>query len=198
MSTTTLDAQHVPVAPGGRLLTVADVAALPTELPSGSVDYELDNGRIVVMAPPGDVHGSVQLRIGSALLAQGEQRGLGQAWTEVGIVLWRDPDRLVGADAAFVARPSLPVRTSEEGYLETIPELVVEVRSKNDTDAMVARKVSDYLAAGVRVVWLADPARQTIIEHRATAPPRTFSKNETLCADDVVPGFALPIADVFR
>ena len=71
---------------------------------------------------------------------------------------WRNPDRLVGADAVFIANSSLPIRESSEGYLETIPDLVVEVRSKNDTLPAVQRKVDDYLTAGVKVVWVVDPA----------------------------------------
>ena len=40
-------------ATGPRLLTAADLAVLPSQLPSGPVLWELDNGRLVVMAPPG-------------------------------------------------------------------------------------------------------------------------------------------------
>lgn len=35
--------------PRQRLLTVADLAVLPSDLPSGTVLYELDNGRLVIM-----------------------------------------------------------------------------------------------------------------------------------------------------
>ena len=104
----------MPLAPAkhiatGRILTIADVACLPTRLPSGEVDYELDNGRLVIVSPPGRRHGSVQCRI-SAFLVGAEDAGLGEAFTEIGIVLWRDPDRLVGADAACVVRNRCPVR----------------------------------------------------------------------------------------
>src|SRR3972149_3245892 len=91
-----------------RLFTAADLEAMPTDLPSGPVDYELDNGRLVfIMVPPGNIHGAVQLRIGSHLLVQGELKGHGKARTEVGVVLWRDPDRVVTPDVLFVANKSL-------------------------------------------------------------------------------------------
>lgn len=48
----------VPPGPSVRLLTVADLAALPSELPSGPVLYELDHGRLVIRALPGDVLGA--------------------------------------------------------------------------------------------------------------------------------------------
>ena len=187
-----------PVPPAVKLLTIADVAVLPRTLPSGDVRYELDDGSLIIMAPPGDIHGSAQNKLGSALLVQGEHRGLGKARTEVGLILRRNPDRLVCPDALFSATPSLPLRRSSEGYLETIPDLVVEVRSPNDTGPAVQAKVDEYLAAGVRVVWVADPAGQTVTAHRLNQPPQVFGPADTLTVPDVIPGFQFPVADLFH
>jgi Uma2 family endonuclease len=182
-----------------RLLTAADLAALPSELPSGTVRYELDNGRLVIMPPPGDIHGAVESNFAADLKIQGERRGLGKARSgDVGIVLHRNPDRVVGADAVFIASSSLPLRLSREGYLETIPELVVEVRSKNDTDAEIQKKVSDYLAAGVRVVWVAEPAARIVTAYRVGQAPQLIGESETLTAEDIIPGFRLAVRDVFE
>lgn len=150
------------------------------------------------MSPPGAIHGNFQVRIGGALLTQGEMKGLGKAYTEVGIVLARKPDHIVGADAAFIANRSLPAREAPEGYLETIPELVVEVRSKNDTNAEVAEKVADYLQAGSTLVWVLDPTPETVTEHRPNSPPRMFTKADTLTCDGIIPGFRLSVAELFR
>ena len=65
--------------------TIADLLVLPTDLPSGTVDYELDNGRLLTMDPPGDIHGSVQANLVTELTIQGERRGHGKARSEVGI-----------------------------------------------------------------------------------------------------------------
>ncbi len=181
-----------------RLLTVADLAELPSDLPSGPVLYELDNGRLIVMAPPGDTHGAVESNLATQLKVQGEWRGLGKARCgDVAVILWRNPDRVVGADAAFIANSSLPIRVSKEGYLETIPDLVVEVRSKNDSLPEVERKVNDYLHAGVRVVWVADPAVQTVTAYRPGRPPQPFLADDTLTVEDVIPGFRLAVRDAF-
>jgi Uma2 family endonuclease len=190
-----------PVHPetGERLFTAADLAVLPGELPSGPVRYELNDGRLVVMAPPGFQHGRFEIRLAAALLYQGEHRGHGVAASgEAALLLRRGPDRVVGADAAFVANRSLPVRRSPEGYLETIPDLVVEVLSKNDRPGEVAAKVADYLAAGVRLVWVADPADRTLTAHRPGAAPVVLGEADALTCEDIIPGFRLPVADVFR
>lgn len=182
-----------------RLLTAADLSELPSELPSGTVRYELDDGRLVVMAPPADEHGAVELRIAGALLYQGENQGHGKARCgEVGIVLRRNPDRVVGADAVFIANASLPLRLSPEGYLETIPDLVVEVVSKNDTRADMRRKVEDYLVAGVRLVWVADPSRRSVTVYRRGRAPEVLGEEREITAEEINPGFRLSFRDALN
>ena len=178
--------------------SLADLAAMPSELPSGAVLYELDNGRLISMSPPGDLHGAIELNLATELKIQGERKGYGKARSgDVGVILWRNPDRVVGSDAVFIANTSLPIRRSPEGYLETIPDLVVKVVSKNDTRPYVARKVADYLTAGVRVVWVANPADQTITEHRADGEPVIHQSTDLLTVEDVIPGFQLPVVEAF-
>jgi Uma2 family endonuclease len=182
-----------------RLFTAADLELLPTDLPSGPIDYELDNGRLVfIMVPPGDLHGAVQSNIVTELKIQGERRGFGKARTEVGIVLWRNPDRVVGADIAFVAKKSLPIRRTSEGYLDTIPELVVEIRSKNDSLKYVERKVRDYLKAGVQIVWVPDSTAATVTVHAATGKPNVYGENDTLELPGLIPDFSMAVTEVFR
>ncbi len=188
----------VAVEPPGRLLTAADLAAMPSHLPSGDVDFELDKGRLIVMVPPGHLHAEIQNCIGSALFVQGKKRGHGRSYTEVAIVLSKRPDTVVGADAAFVSITKCPVRESPEGYLETIPDLAVEIRSRNDTVAELDRKVAAYLAAGVRVVWVADPVTKTVASHRPDSPSRVYAESDTLTLDEIIPGFRLEVAEVFR
>ncbi|MFN3649082.1 MAG: Uma2 family endonuclease [Armatimonadota bacterium] len=181
-----------------RIFTEADLAALPAELPSGPVWWELDHGRLLAMPLPELDHSIALTNLACALKRDGELRGHGRAVGRVGVVLWRSPDRVVGADAAFIASGSLPARRSPEDYLETIPELVVEVVSIQDTPGYVRRKVEDYLTAGVKVVWLANPATHTVTEYRPAGGPREYRDGDTLTVEDLIPGFSMPIEEVFR
>jgi Uma2 family endonuclease len=181
-----------------RLFIAADLARMPSDLPSGPIDFELDNGRLVpIMVPPGNLHGAAQLRIGTQLMIQGELKGHGKARTEVGVILWKNPDRVVTPDVLFVTNMSLPIRTSREGYLETIPDLVVEIRSKNDSIKYVQRKVRDYLKAGVQVVWVPDSTTQTVTVHLAAGEPKVYSDRDILQLPGLIPDFSMPVADVF-
>ena len=177
---------------GDRLLTSEDLAALPTSLPSGDVKYELDDGRLVILPPPGHVHGRRQAKIVRYLDSEAEDRGLGEVCGDVGVVLRRDPDRVVGPDAAFILTASLPVRLSKEGYLETIPEIVIEVRSKNDSMNKVRAKKEEYFAAGVQLVWVIDTDDKTVTAHEPGKPVRVFQATDMLTTP-LLPGFAVSV-----
>ncbi len=186
------------VQPAQRLFTVADLDSLPTELPSGPIDYELDNGRLIFVVPPGDTHGAVQSNIATELKIQGERKGHGKERTEVGVVLWRDPDCVLTPDVLFISKESLPLARSREGYLETIPNLVVEVRSKNDSLKYIQRKVQQYLKAGVEIVWVADAEPKTVTAYTATAAPVAYGEADKLEAPRLIPGLLMRVTDVFR
>lgn len=148
------------------------------------------------MSPPGYRHARASNWFAAALHAHGELAGHGEACDEVGVLLRRNPDHLIGPDAAFIVSASLPPRVSPEGYLLTVPELVVEVRSKNDSLPEIEVKVRDYLAAGVVLVWVADPAARTVTAHRPDLPPVISGAGDALTADPVIPGFRVPVADL--
>jgi Uma2 family endonuclease len=178
------------------ILTAADVARLPRTLVTTDVDYELHDGRLVVMAPPGANHARRQSKFSRYLQTEGEERGLGLALAEVGILLRRNPDHLLGADAAFLTTSQLPPRLSSEGYLLSVPLLVVEIRSKSNTQMELDAKVRDYLEAGAVLVWVADPDTRTVTAHRTKELPLVFTATDTLTADPVIPGFAVAVAEL--
>jgi len=182
----------------GRLFTAADLAAMPELLPSGSVSYELHHGVLVPMSPPVARHGNIQARFAYELILQGEKRGLGKAYSEVGVLLERNLDHVLGPDAAFVMMRALPALLTREGYLETIPQLIVEIRSKNETTKEIAEKVADYLKAGAILVWVAEPTAECVVEHRSGLPAKTYQKSDALTCDDLIPGFHLPLAELFQ
>jgi Uma2 family endonuclease len=75
--------------------------------------------------------------------------------------------------------------------LLTVPQLVVEVRGRNDTPLPMEVRVRDYLAAGAVLVWVADPDARTVTAHRANQSPVVFAATDTFTADGVIPGFAV-------
>jgi Uma2 family endonuclease len=55
----------------------------------------------------------------------------------------------------------------------------------------------DYLEAGSRLVWVIAPATRTATVHRADGSARLCREGEHLGGEDVLPGLAIPLADLF-
>jgi Uma2 family endonuclease len=186
-----------PVPYDGKLFTIADLEALPCEVPSGSVDYELDDGRLITISPPVIERSIVQTHLMFSLHDYELERRLGVAYGRVAVVLWRNPDRLVSPAAAFQFNHSRPPKLSPEGYLETVPEVVVEIRCRYTSEPYLERKISDYLLAGARAVVVAEPATETIVIHRSHANPQKFGPDAVLELEDVLPGFRCSVTRIF-
>jgi len=77
------------------------------------------------------------------------------------------------------------------------PDLAAEVVSPNDAFREVADKALDWLAAGARMVLVVEPADRTVTVHRATDDVSVLRDGDVLDGADVVPGFRVPIADIF-
>lgn len=77
------------------------------------------------------------------------------------------------------------------------PDLAVEVLSRSNTRAEMTRKRAEYFAAGTRLVWEIDPPTRTVAVYTAPEGPTTLDATMTLDGGDVLPGFALPLADLF-
>jgi Uma2 family endonuclease len=100
-------------------------------------------------------------------------------------------------DVAFVSWDRIPGRRVPEVPIPDLaPDLAIEVLSESNTEPEMARKLGEYFAAGVRLVWMIDPKTRTVAVH--DAPDRSTMLDESRTLDgDVLPGFALPLSDLF-
>jgi hypothetical protein len=62
----------------------------------------------------------------------------------------------------------------------------------------IQQKVSDYLAAGARLVWVLAPRARTVTVYRRDGSARLVSESDALDGGDVLAGFVLPLSDLFR
>jgi Uma2 family endonuclease len=116
---------------------------------------------------------------------------------EAGVRLSRNPDTIVGVDVAYISAETVASNPDEAKFLDAIPVLVVEVLSPSDKQEEITEKVEQYLDAGVKVVWLVEPTFKTVTVYRADSKPRLFNADETIGADPDLPGFVVPVEEVF-
>ncbi len=177
-----------------RVMSVAEYAQL--EQNDGYVD-ELDRGWLVREPRPGPRHGWIALRLGGRLQAHVEREQLGLVCTESGFVLDTEPQSLRGPDVSFVRMERLPDGAPAEAFLELAPDLVAEVVSPSSSADQLQQKVVQYLEAGFRLVWLVHPRSRTVTEYRSADVIRLLHVDDVLSADDIIPGFRLPLTELF-
>jgi len=158
---------------------------------------ELIEGEIIKMSPTGEKHSNIEAVLGASLVAFVRHHKLGRVGVgEAGIYIRRNPDTVRGADITFVSYARLEKR-GKTGFMDVAPDLVVEILSPDDRWNAVMRKLEEYLGIGVRLVWLVDPETESVFAYRSVTDVRRFEKSETLTADDILPGFAVPVAELF-
>lgn len=167
-------------------------------MPDDGHRYELVGGELRRMAPAGGQHGYLASKIGRLLGNHAEASGLGRVYAaETGFLISQDPDTVRAPDAAFVGRARLDETGEPSGYRPGAPDLAVEVVSPNDRHSEVVEKALAWLDAGCRMVLVADPERRAITVYRSREEIRILVEGDAVDGADVVPGWALPVAEIF-
>jgi Uma2 family endonuclease len=168
------------------------------ELPDDGMRHELVEGELQTTTPAGERHGWVALGIGARIFEHVERGGLGRAYAvETGFVLHRGPDTVRAPDVAFVAAGRLTDEPAA-GFAEVTPDLVVEVVSPSDRASDVSSKAATWSDAGVRLVWVVDPQARLAAVHHPDGRVTVVREDGVLDGEDVLPGFRLPLASIFR
>lgn len=162
-------------------------------LPRDGNKYELVDGEIRV-SPAGLRHERVVARLFLRLAQFVEERGLGDVLGSNLLYVLPSGNRR-GPDVSFVAAGRL-APLAEAVFPELAPDLAVEVLSPGDVPRQVLDKVGEYLEAGVRLVWVIDPAERTAAVYRSTTDVRRLDESDELDGEDVVAGFACVLRDV--
>jgi Uma2 family endonuclease len=175
-----------------RLVTADELERMPED----DYRYELVRGRLVRMSPAAPRHGHCSVAVSARLWQHVRQHNLGQVWTEVGFLLFSDPDTVRAPDVAFVRQNRLPPRDAR-GFFRGAPDLAIEVLSPDDRPGEVQGKVEDYLAAGAPRVVLIDPDARQVVIHQPGAAAVTPGASDALDLDPIISSFRIPVAELF-
>ena len=162
---------------------------------------ELVHGEIVPMPPSGDEPNVAGGEIFVSLRAYTRRTGSGTAYTDGAGFHVNLPHReSFSPDAAYHIGQRMGMR-----FLEGAPTFAVEVRSESDygpaAERAMAAKRADYFACGTLVVWDVDLLSQNVIKaYKASDPehPVIFQRGEMADAEPAVPGWRMPVNDLFE
>ncbi len=161
---------------------------------------ELVNGEIVEMPPAGEDPNIAGGHIFVRLYEYARETQRGRAFTDnAGFRVHLPHRESLSPDVAYHVGPRMGMR-----FLEGAPIFAVEVRSENDygpaAERAIQDKRADYFACGTQVVWDVDLLGEDVItSYKASDPehPVIFRRGEIADAESAVPGWQMPVDDLF-
>jgi Uma2 family endonuclease len=160
---------------------------------------ELVKGRIVAMSVPRPRHGEICNKAGRIFGNHAEDHDLGRVLSnEAGVITARGPDTVRGADVCFYSFARVPKGPLPDRYLETPPDLVVEVLPPSDRWPKVLAKVAEYLDAGTTVVIVLDDERRLAHVYQADGTTRILSAEHELTIPDLLGDFRVMVGRFFE
>lgn len=177
---------------------------LQLDLPDeDSTQYELIGGKIYSMKKnpgPSSLHAQIVTTIAASLW---NFAGRGQA--SLGKVLSGSacefPTCFLVPDVAFVLASRLVAEGGMDsiGPLTVIPDIVVEVDSPSDDNQKMFDKIVAYRAAGVPLIWSVQLLEKyVLVRHPQDVKPLLLGVEDELSGEDVLPGFKLPVRQLFE
>lgn len=160
---------------------------------------ELVEGELVEMSKPSGLHGQITMLLAAKIFtfAVDNQLGIVTA-AETGFILERNPDgrdSVRALDIAFLSRARFPDVLPDQ-LVELAPDLAVEVISPSNKTTDTHRKIRQLLAAGTSLVWIVHPETRTVEVHTRVGAT-TLEADDTLSGGDVLPGFEIPVREIF-
>lgn len=161
---------------------------------------ELVDGEILPMAPTGDMPSRAGFKVASSLSSI-EGKVKGRAYPDnIGYKVDLPNRESFSPDASFYIGNRAGMK-----FLEGAPIFAVEVRSENDygkeAEKRIADKRRDYFAAGTLVVWDVDLLGENVVTvYRRNVPdaPTIYHRGEIAEAEPAVPGWSMPVDDLFQ
>ena len=101
-------------------------------------------------------------------------------------------------DLAFYPNEVLPDGVPDEAAPRLPPVLVVEVLSPGNTAREIDLKLRELFASGCRLAWVFEQPGRTVRVHTSPEEFTRLTEADTLDGGDVLPGFAVALADLFR
>jgi Uma2 family endonuclease len=104
-------------------------------------------------------------------------------------------------DITFISAADLPDGRVPTDAIPLLPlTLAVEVLSEGNTSREMRQKTKEYFESGAKLVWLIDPPTRTVAVYGGPtdSPARVLTETDTLDGGNVLPGFSVPVRDLFK
>lgn len=163
--------------------------------------FELIEGEIVEMHPPGAQHGYLAVKLARIFDSHVTKNRLGIVTVETGYIIRRAgfKDSVLAPDIAFTSQYKSS-SVLPEGYIPFAPDLAIEIKSPNDTIKKLRRKTRIYLTGGTQIVLNVYPFEGVEVcrpSDGRSVNIEFIEMDGSLEIEDVLPNFQLAVKDIF-
>jgi len=161
--------------------------------------YEIVNGELIDMGNSGAKHGYIAVILSAALFNCVSTQKLGAMFDSSTAFKMKSGNKR-SPDISFMAKERLQgLDDIPDGFLEGAPDLAVEILSPSNKVEEIDQKLIEYFDNGSRLVWVINPKQNYILVYRnGQEPDRLLKSNDSLDGEEIVPGFNLPVAELFQ
>lgn len=181
------------------MLTIADLEQLQTEHPEWQM--ELVEGNIVIIGPSDYESEEIGGRLLTFLNMWVLSRKLGRVTgSSAGFILPSidnnsEKSNLRAPDVSFVKAERL--KKSKRDFVELVPDLVVEIKSKSDRIKPLEEKIQLFLQLGATVGILIDPDKLTVTVYRFNQAPVMLENQDIFTIPELLPGWELAVSELW-
>jgi Uma2 family endonuclease len=181
----------------GLKLTDQQFALLCQENPELRLELTAQ-GELSILPPAGSKSGWRSGRAYYALTHWADQDGSGLTFdSSAGFTLPNGAKR--SPDASWVRKERWEALSAEqqEEFAPFCPDFVGEVHSRTDRLTDLQAKMQEYIENGARLGWLIDPSEKRVYIYRPDRPVEELTDPASLSGEQVLPGFVLPVAQLW-
>ncbi|MDY7004610.1 MAG: Uma2 family endonuclease [Cyanobacteriota bacterium] len=181
------------IATENQILTDQEFQALSED---GS-HYELINGEVVDMGNSGMEHGNITAYLCGLIELYARPKKLGVTCDSSTAFTFKSGNKR-SPDISFVSKDRLlGLKRLPKGYFQGAPDLAVEVIYPNNTFEELHQKIVEYFENNCRLVWVINPDEKSILVYHKPKPDKLLQVTDNLDGEDILPGFILPVTDLF-
>jgi Uma2 family endonuclease len=169
-------------------LTIEDFERLPDAL---AKNHELVNGELIDVSGNTPRHNRLRTRLAALLIPLVEP--------ELGMILEEQEfdfdGNAHGPDVVFIRTSKAQLLDWDRRVQPFVPDLAIEVVSRNDTFEMLMEKAARYRSCGTSEVWVLSPkTRQAFVQSEER---QAILNDDQLFESPLIPGFSIRLGELF-
>lgn len=178
--------------PGKKVWTDAEIMSLP----DNGYSYEVVDGDLKMSPKNNAQHGDAASEISMRMRMHAKALKLGRVF-DSNTGFWMINRNLRAPDVSFMSNARLPKRLPKE-FLHGAPDFIVEVLSPTNSRREMDERLKDFFENGTRLAWIIDLDERFAEVCRSLTDRRIIGPGGILDGEDVLPGFKLPLAELFE